>query len=71
MERTMFKRFSANLRRLGQGRVGKPDFSLGKEGKHTSSTSLSGVALKRNSSFSGSHLGTISLILRIRLRKSC
>lgn len=35
MERNMFKRFSADLKRLGQGGVGTPQFSLGKEGKYS------------------------------------
>lgn len=35
MERNMFKRFSADLKRLGRGGVGAPEFSLGKEGKYS------------------------------------
>jgi hypothetical protein len=35
MERNMFKRFSADLRRLGQEGVGVPEFSLGQEGKYS------------------------------------
>lgn len=35
MERNMFKRFSADLKRLGQRGVGTPQFSLGKEGRYS------------------------------------
>ena len=35
MERNMFKRFSVDLKRLGQGGVGAPEFNLGKEGKYS------------------------------------
>lgn len=35
MERNMFRRFSADLKRLGQGGVGEPEFSLGTDGKYS------------------------------------
>lgn len=35
MERNMFMRFSADLKRLGRDGVGAPEFSLGKEGKYS------------------------------------